>query len=460
VVDASGGEIRDSATFDAVPAPETAAKAPAFEGTNVCRAAALSLMLGGDGDGDGVTELASQMGELGFSERLLRGELPWGEIEPDENADPLLGLESLDSSTDEDRVRNWQRLNEQAEQRDALSFLIGVLGSELERESTAAAGALWRHLRPPDHPRPWQVLRLLSLRELLYDASVWSLSTARWYELWTRRGTLDLDVTPDEVEMLPWDPDAWNSLWRRGTSLSVGDSYDRFLLVRLMAELRLDLAVRSPDFVTRSLAVAAYSLSSPADAADQSPPLTSSPIRGDTLDVSTMIHGTWAWIGNWWRPRGAFHDFVLRRHRPNLYARGTRFSWSGRYRKKDRVQAGIDFQEWAADAAPGGLQTVFAHSYGGEVAARALLRGTKLGELVLLSTPATNHVKAAAQSTVRVVDVRLRFDPVLALARTRQRLPATPNVTAVLLDRWTLDHAATHDPRVWQAENIAHHGGI
>ncbi|WP_353963152.1 alpha/beta hydrolase [Streptomyces sp. NBC_01142] len=130
------------------------------------------------------------------------------------------------------------------------------------------------------------------------------------------------------------------------------------------------------------------------------------------------------------------------------------------YRKSHRRKAAEDFRDWADDVAPSGLQTVFAHSYGGEVAARAIRNGTRLRELVLLSAPATRHVKAAAATSgLRVVDVRLRFDPVLVLARTRQKIQH-PNVTPVVLRDWRLGHSATHKRHVWLKEDVARLGQI
>jgi pimeloyl-ACP methyl ester carboxylesterase len=152
-------------------------------------------------------------------------------------------------------------------------------------------------------------------------------------------------------------------------------------------------------------------------------------------------------------------EFIRRNHRGNLYAGGARFSWSGAYRRTDREQAAVDLCDWARDIAPG-VQTAFAHSYGGEVAARAVLRGAHVSELVLLSAPATSAVSAVAGSGLPVVDVRLRFDPVLALARTRQRLSAGPNVTEVLLNQWRLGHSASHEESVWLTEAVAERGEI
>ncbi|MGW0886562.1 alpha/beta hydrolase [Streptomyces sp. NPDC002671] len=177
--------------------------------------------------------------------------------------------------------------------------------------------------------------------------------------------------------------------------------------------------------------------------------------------MSTIIHGTWGWKGNWWYPgQGGFHNFILTNHRPNLYPGGAAFAWSGAYQAGHRRRAAVRFHDWAGELASGGLQTVFGHSYGGEVAARAVLAGTSVDQLVLLSSPATHQVEAAATTGLQVVDVRLPFDPVLGLARTRQRMTTRPNVTPVLLSKWRLDHGATHKERVWRKENVAQRGGI
>ena len=95
------------------------------------------------------------------------------------------------------------------------------------------------------------------------------------------------------------------------------------------------------------------------------------------------------------------------------------------------------------------------HSYGGEVATRAWRLGTKINEVVLLSTPATAHVRTAVDHGLKTVDIRLPFDPVLALARTPQRIRRKAlHLTEVVLPQWHLSHGATHDPDVWQSEDL------
>ena len=129
---------------------------------------------------------------------------------------------------------------------------------------------------------------------------------------------------------------------------------------------------------------------------------------------------------------------------------------------RQRSLAASDFCDWASEIAPAGLETVLAHSYGGEIAARSRIAGAAIDQIVLLSSPIGHHVRAVANDpTSNIVDVRLKFDPVLAAARARQRIrPLPSNVTEVILAAWRLDHGATHKESVWLTENVAALGGI
>lgn len=443
--------------FEPSAAVDTVRSSAAWEGVNVCRAGALSSLL--QEATAAMSELTAEQRSLGFSDSIIeQGGRAWREV------DPFDGETSFPSSPDENldelRVRRWLELNETADPRRAVGFLIAMLGSSLERESTAAAAALWRglglpnRLWPPPGPPRWRMLDRLAfdLDELLPGSS--------WLRgLWWRDRDASLIDDESPSETIRWNSDAWNDQYRRLAFRLRGDRYLDQFIVNVLVQSRLDAAVRSPDPVTRSLAFAA---TEPFDAGDRRYPPSPEPLATPPggLVVSTMIHGTWGWKGDWWRPGGTFHQFILGTHRPNLYARGAKFSWSGAYSAKQRSLAANDFRDWANDVAPHGLQTVFGHSYGGEVAARAVGSGTLIHEVVLLSTPVTGHVASTVKPGMRVIDIRLRFDPVLAIAGARQRLPVHPNTTAVLLDKWRLDHGATHDEHVWLAEDIARRGGL
>lgn len=401
--------------FEPSAAVDSVRSSEASEGANVCRAGALSSLL--QEATAAMSELVAEQRSLGFSNSIIeQGGRAWREVDPfDGQADFSI---SPDEDLDESRVRRWLALNETPDPGRAVSFLFAMLGSSLERESTAAAAALWRGLGlenrrwPPPGPPRWRIFDRLAfdLDDVLPDTP-WG----PWF-WWRDQGPPLIDAE-SPAETIPWDSSSWRDTYTRLVFRLRGDRYLDPFIVSVLVRSRLDAAIRSPDPITRSLAFAAvepFDAGEPLYPPPPEPPAT--PPGG--LVVSTMIHGTWGWKGDWWRPGGTFHQFILGSHRPNLYARGAKFSWSGAYSVKQRSLAARDFRDWARDVAPHGLQTVFGHSYGGEVAARAACAGTPIHELILLSTPVTNHVASTVKPGTRIVDIRLRFDPVLAALRS------------------------------------------
>ncbi|MEP7793895.1 alpha/beta hydrolase, partial [Sanguibacter sp. 25GB23B1] len=347
-------------------------------------------------DGAACVGLDAELQALGFAARIVERPDRWGGDGTDSGWPETLRAPSEDRELRERCMSRWQELNERPSRHAARAFALSMLDSPRERESTAAAATLW--------------------------------------------GEVDGSAPPGGDPAADAPPPGLEHQVRR----------------------RLDLASRSTDAVVRSFAGAADVLvrqrGVSARGAAAVPPVVPG-VEEPGTNVATMVHGTWGWDGRWWRPGGDFHTFVARRVRPGLYGGGARYGWSGSPSGDQRRLAAQDLADWTAEIAPGGLRTLFAHSYGGEVAARARLAGTPVEELVLLSSPATTEVVAAAAAG-RTVDVRLRFDPVLALARTPQRLPAAPTVVEVLLAAWRLDHGATHDPRVWESENVLERTGL
>ena len=119
-----------------------------------------------------------------------------------------------------------------------------------------------------------------------------------------------------------------------------------------LSHWRHDRRFRPPEALTRARQLTQAHLRSPALSHARSPPRrVGSGVRmprlrpsrcqnmwkedtGDSL--STMVHGTHAYIGTWWYPGGNFHTYVKAHLRPDLYSGGQAYSWSGRYRNKDR----------------------------------------------------------------------------------------------------------------------------
>lgn len=437
-------------TFDVSDSTESAYGEPANEGTNVCRVAALSTMWAGNPRA--VRDLSDELSALGFPESLSSGEITWGDLDwtavLQRSERPLEPVQS--------RVTSWERLRDDAQPDAGVSFVVAVLGSELERESAAAAAALWRDVMsfagPPRRPfDPWLWEDLYEIVGPDWPGFIW----------WSQPGTEPYGPGGEieDPDIVQWRPERWADFFRRAMERP-GDRYGKPAAISLLVRWRLAQALRSPDPITRSLAAAAFLPNS--DEAVEPPESSAARSRGGQT-VSTMIHGTFGWKGDWWRPRpGSFHEFILSNHRPNLYGGGARFSWSGAYRVTHRRVAASDFCDWAGEIAAAGVETVLAHSYGGELAARSKIAGAAIDQIVLLSSPVNSHIDAVAHDpALSTIDVRLNFDPVLALARVRQRIrPLPSHVTEVILSAWRLDHAATHKERVWNAENIATRGGI
>lgn len=355
-------------------------------------------MLGGDRVA--VAAVAEPLRELGFADRLRTGGVVGIDIDPVESLGDL--WPSLDEEGSEARIGLWRRLNDEGDPRAATAFLAALLGSPLERESAAAAAAIWRQLARVDRkrlsrygrwPRRWL---LLEEPELFPERRGWPWGYAWWIPGEDPSEGGDLDAEP-----IAWDPERWTAFNRR-ISQRRGERDETLILLDLLVRVRLSQALRSRDAITRSLAMTIFS---PPDGPDGATPTLGDVRSGAGVLVSTMIHGTWAWKGDWWRPRpGNFHGFIRENHRLNLYGGGARYSWSGAYRRSDREQAALDFYDWtASEAAPAGVQTAFAHSYGGEIAARAVNAGARVEEIVFLSVPATGPVCATAQSGLRVV---------------------------------------------------------
>ena len=428
----------------------------AAEGSNVCRAAAIALFL--RGTPETTRGLAAELRAIGFSELVLaRGTRDWRGQEFLGSLGGLRGRRITD--LDQMRIGRWTEMNENGDPHSAVEFLIAMLGSHLERESTAAAAALWRGLDLAAQLSP----RSANARRQIYEYLLFDPRRNIMDPWWPQPfmfGELGLP-TLDAGQSQPWDSDGWWNAYQQLQYRLRQDPYVDTFLIAAMVRARLAQALRSPDVVAVSLAVAALTPTYTDDNVQPARRVVLSPITThETASVSTIVHGTGAWMGDWWRPRvGDFHRFIYEKYRPNLYGGGAYFSWSGAYKPRHRAEAAERFAEWTADRSPQGIQTLFGHSYGGEIASRAANLGVPIQQLVLLSAPVTSHVKKAAASGVEMSDVRLPVDPVLALELRPQRIPRRRNVTRIIT-KWRLDHGATHEESVWKQEDIAQRANI
>lgn len=443
-------ELETFATYDTVVSISPTTE---YEGTNAARFA-LMASLGANSERAstalGDDALTRNLAAFGLNPELAYGNQAASPMERSfREASYMLSAFDGDWDSTGLRYRAFEVLNANAQIDARLALLAGGLSSTLERESATAASAILSSVPRQDPPIsaagwvgwPFRFLdrRIDSLRIAGPDA--------------------DFAAPPDESggpsSPLVWDGSGWerySSYWLRSV-MRDRDPISLLAALRFLAQVRVDVAHRSNDPIVRELAFASY-LDQP-DSGDAT--LQHHEIQtGAAKRLSTMVHGTWGWKGSWWYPGGDFHSYVTEAVCSDLYSGGLAFSWSGAYSDRQRETGGDRFHRWVVDAGGAtGLGTVFAHSYGGEVVARAVNAGAVMDEVVLLSAPVHSHHRQMLGRVRRVVDVRLDFDIVLAAAGATQRLPAAPNVVEHIVKERFWSHGATHHPTVWIAEGIA-----
>lgn len=174
--------------------------------------------------------------------------------------------------------------------------------------------------------------------------------------------------------------------------------------------------------------------------------------EGEPSHTSLLVHGTWARRASWWQPGGDFHAYLLQDVRPDLYSAADRFHWSGGYTDGRRARGARRLVSWVQQRSLEGLD-LFTHSHGGSVAMLASQQGLDIGQLVLLSCPV--HARKYLpdfQHVNDVVSIRVHLDLVILADRGGQRF-RHPQIRENVLPIW-YDHAATHDPSVWQRHNV------
>ena len=166
----------------------------------------------------------------------------------------------------------------------------------------------------------------------------------------------------------------------------------------------------------------------------------------------TIVHGTWAANGRWWRPGGDFHSAVLER-RPDTYNGREPFRWTGSYTRKARMAGAKGLARWVEAEELREIDLI-THSHGGTVAMIANQAGLQLGRLVLLSCPVhARYMPNFSRITDKpVVSIRVHMDLVILADRGGQRF-RDPQIQEVLLPYW-FNHFIPHDPQVWNEQKL------
>jgi Alpha/beta hydrolase family len=181
---------------------------------------------------------------------------------------------------------------------------------------------------------------------------------------------------------------------------------------------------------------------------------------------STIVHGTWAREGDWWRPNGEFHHFL--RHEgifPALYGGGDPFEWSGFFSYRmhflggpvdwDRLQAG-GYLAWWAERELTRPPHLIGHSYGGSLAMCATRVKKEVRGLILLSPAIHETCLPDPNYYGRALLATTRFDLVLVSDRSHYRLlSGMPRVDLRRIRRTGLTgHPTTHSPRAWRRNKL------
>lgn len=176
------------------------------------------------------------------------------------------------------------------------------------------------------------------------------------------------------------------------------------------------------------------------------------------LDMTVLIHGSHFGfvgtpIGDWWKPKGDFHNYIKSNFRSNLYDKPDFFTWSGGWNDHARRLAAIELRGWSTNRRFSGFD-VIAHSHGGSVAMWATQLGVNLNNLVLLSCPAhTAYYLPEFARVRRVVSYQIKLDWVVLADGGSTRFNH-PRIEENILPRWFRHHDDTHKPDFWQKFGI------
>ena len=345
------------------------------------------------------------------------------------------------------RTDSWEYLlNNLSDDTATFIFVFSSLVSDLERESLIAA---------------------VSLKEMISKLGFnWHLNLARKYSEQSGNENFLTSMDYHESSLLFNKPRIANSGklslvefngrdWFELCTKVLINSKNRLNFTSILAaihflvDVRISQAFISSDSLSREIAISAVRSRLPES---EHPLVLADP---DPNYLSIMIHGTAAFTGDWWCPGGDFFDYAKQNVSQNLYSGGKEFSWSGWPSRKNLKVAGEKLARWGSAGSSRGLDTVFAHSYGADVSARAIVGGFVIRRNILLSAPVTKHVDLSTHLARFTIDIRVRYDWVLHAAFRPQDIGNSPNVTKILGQRNYWDHSVTHTESFWNYEGIA-----
>jgi hypothetical protein len=176
----------------------------------------------------------------------------------------------------------------------------------------------------------------------------------------------------------------------------------------------------------------------------------------EPVHTSITIHGTWArFRGDWWKPGSDFYNYLTLNVSGDLYPGTDNFRWEGHLSENARQKGARDLQEWMSRQELPCVDTVYAHSHGGNVALDAALLGVRFKLLVLMSVPVRSRTadewNRIRSCVGRMVSLRSHFDLVVLLDGSGQRFDG--EVHDILSGTW-FTHSAVHTQKVWERRKL------
>lgn len=163
---------------------------------------------------------------------------------------------------------------------------------------------------------------------------------------------------------------------------------------------------------------------------------------------SLAIHGTWARIARerWYAPGHPLHSHIAAESSTNLYIRDDYPRWSGGYSADARFEGAEGLRAWVSERREliERVDTVYAHSHGGNVALTAAAMGLEIEMLVLLHVPprtrSDSEWQAIRNNVNRVLVYRTNLDCVVLADMIRARAKGEERTLRQRFDPTRLAH--------------------
>lgn len=436
--------------------PESLNELPEFEGANCLRVVTASLFF--SGRPAYLYDIEEQLSDLGVTNWLPNDNFTsriTGREEREMIANTIFIRRQYISEELSNELRRdlWNRAVADSTNFDAqFAFVATMLFSSLERESLISAIAILKAI--PLLNNGWYLnesKRIFQecLNERFFDGFQYATSN----EISLRQMAAQFFSASQDFR-----PDDWNALCKHAVSLTKSTSFTNGLaIVVSLSYARLVQAKASDDFFVQE-AVAHTFLGESTRPLHKKTNRTHYSRQSPRMNsLSTIVHGTWAKNKVWWKPGGDFFNFSKTTFCSDLYDGKNLLTWQGFLSSSNRIIAAENLYSWCqSESLSRSLNILFAHSYGGDIAGRAILNGLHVNELILLSTPVTKTLVNAISRVPKVIDIRLRFDFVIWIASEFQKLPPHSRAIRILPRslRYKWNHSSSHDVGYWQAESV------